>query len=209
MKLYSVFDPEFRNYGRVVSGFDTESFLQILARRECPEGVVYEPSDPELEALPEAACIQQNLFGRIPIQIGYTNGHCKKMNALEYHKSSEFNAADQDVIMFLALRQEANDDFTVDTRQVKAFLLPRGVLIELYATTLHYAPCQTSQEGYRCIVVLPKGTNLPIAPDPQAKGESRLITAVNKWLIGHPDGQLDPDAFLGLTGENLTIDMIE
>ena len=111
--------------------------------------------------------------------------------------------------MFLALRQEANDDFTVDTRQVKAFLLPRGVLIELYATTLHYAPCQTSQEGYRCIVVLPKGTNLPIAPDPQAKGESRLITAVNKWLIGHPDGQLDPDAFLGLTGENLTIDMIE
>lgn len=87
---------------------------------------MYEPSDPELEALPEASWIQQNLFGRIPIQIGYTNGHCKKMNALEYHKSSEFNASAKDVIMFLALRQEANEDFTVDTQQVKAFLLPRG-----------------------------------------------------------------------------------
>lgn len=207
MKLYSVFDPEFRIYGRVVPNFNTEPFLQVLARRECPEGVVYKPSDPELEALPEAASLQQSLFGRMHVQIGYTNGHCKKMNALEYHKSSEFNAADQDVILFLALRQELDEAFTLDTRQVKAFLLPRGVLIEVYATTLHYVPCQTSQAGYRCIVVLPKGTNLPLSPDPQAEGEARLITAVNKWLIGHPEGQLDPGTFIGLTGENLTSDM--
>ena len=36
-------------------------------------------------------------------------------------------------------------------------------------------------------------------------GEDRLLTAVNKWLIGHPEGDLDEGAFLGLKGVKIDI----
>ena len=39
---------------------------------------------------------------------------------------------------------------------------------------------------------------------PEAKGESRLLTAVNKWLIAHEDAQIE-GAVNGLKGENITI----
>ncbi len=31
------------------------------------------------------------------------------------------------------------------------------------------------------------------------------MTAVNKWLVGHPEGGLDDGCFLGLKGENLSV----
>lgn len=203
MKIYDVQDTEFKEYGCVVNGYAAEQFLEVLANRDCPEGVIYEPSDTELESLPVAKEMQETVCGRIPIQIGYTNGHCKKMNALEYHKSSEFNVADQDVILFLTRRQELDENFRMDTSKVKAFRIPRGVMVELYAGTLHYAPCQTSRAGYRCIVVLPRGTNFPVKIQTESRGEERLMTAVNKWLVGHPEGGLEPEVYIGLTGKNL------
>lgn len=202
MKIYSVYDPEFAAYGRVVDGFDIQPMLDVLANRECPEGVVYEPSDAELEALPVAKDIQNVLYGTLPIQIGYTNGHCRKMNALEYHRDSEFNAADTDIILLLALRADLSPEFTMDTSKVKAFKLPKGVLVEVFATSLHYAPCQDNDDGYRCIVVLPRGTNMPISRDKLIGSEDKLMTATNKWLIGHPDGGLDEGTFIGFTGPN-------
>ena len=205
MKIYSVYDPEFRAYGRVVDGFDTEPLLEVLSRRECPEGVVYNPSDAELEALPVGQQIQQILYGTLPIQIGYTNGHNKKLNALEYHRDSEFNVADVDIILMLAGRWDLDENFCMDTEKVKCFRIPRGVLVEVYATTLHYAPCQATEEGYRCIVVLPRGTNHPLKRDSFVGSEDRLMTDTNKWLIGHPEGGCAEGTFLGLSGENLEV----
>ncbi|MDO4338189.1 MAG: DUF4867 family protein [Eubacteriales bacterium] len=205
MKIYDVYDAEFKDYGCVIEGYAAEQFLEVLAQRECPDGVVYKPSDKELEGLPAAKEIQETLCGRMPIQIGYTNGHCRKMNALEYHKSSEINVADQDIILFLALRQELDESFRMDTDKVKAFRVPRGVMVEIYATTMHYAPCQTTDAGYRCIVILPRGTNLPVKIQTEAKGEHRLMTATNKWLLGHPEGGLEEGTYMGLTGKNLEV----
>lgn len=54
------------------------------------------------ETHPVSAQIGRELFGRMPIQVGRTGGHCRKMNALEYHKSSEVNVADRKVILFPA-----------------------------------------------------------------------------------------------------------
>lgn len=203
MKILSINDPKFKEFGRIVRGFDASSILEVLSKRECPaDSVIYNPSDPEIESLPAAHEIQEKLYGKMPIQIGYTNGHCRKMNALEYHRDSEFNVADQDIILFLGRRQDLEDDFTLNTEKVKAFRVPKGVMVEIYATSLHYAPCQTNENGYRCIVVLPRGTNYPVEINVNGVDEERLMTATNKWLIGHPDGGCDEGTFIGLVGDN-------
>lgn len=83
--------------------------------------------------------------------------------------------------------------------------MPAGTLIEVYATTLHYAPCHTKDDGFRCVVVLPKGTNEELkAPAPEGEGEEKLLFAKNKWLLGHPEGGLSERAWIGLKGENIT-----
>lgn len=202
MRIYSVYDAPFSEYGRVVEGVEIDPLLEALRRRPCPEDVVYVPSDAELEGMPAAREIQDRLCGGMPIQIGYTNGHNRKMNALEYHKSSEFNAATEDIVLLLGRRQDLDPSFRMDTGLVKAFRVPKGVMVELYATALHYAPCQTGEAGYRCIVVLPRGTNLPLPSGERRAGEDRLLAAVNKWLIGHPEGGCAGGTFLGLSGEN-------
>lgn len=206
MKIYNVTDPEFKEYGRIVDGIDVTELVAELGKTECPaDSVVYNPTVPAFEALPVAQVIQDVLCGTLPIQIGYTNGHNRRLNALEYHRSSEFNVAEQDIILLLARRQDLAEDFTMDTSLVKAFRVPAGVLVEVYATTLHYAPCQVDEGGYRCIVVLPKGTNYPLHRTEFTGSEDRLMTDTNKWLIAHPDGGRDPGAFVGLTGENLEV----
>ena len=49
-----------------------------------------------------------------------------------------------------------------------------------------------------------RGTNEALPFAPEAKGESRLLTAVNKWLIAHEDAEIE-GAVNGLKGENITI----
>lgn len=205
MDILSVYSPEFSTFGCIHYGYDCEPLLHVLSKRPCPADVMYVPSDEELEASPVAKHLQSTLCGQMPIQIGFTNGHCRKMNALEYHKSSELNVAADDVILFLATRQDLEGNFTIDAAKVRAFLLPKGVLIEIYATTLHYAPCQTSDAGYRCIVILPKGTNLPLAESTRISAEDQLLAANNKWLIGHPEGGLPDGSFIGIRGKNLEV----
>ena len=76
--------------------------------------------------------------------------------------------------------------------------------MELYATTLHYAPCSAKESGFRCVIVLPKDTNLELDFTSAAEGEDKLITAKNRWLIAHEDAKIN-GAFCGLKGENITL----
>ena len=67
MKIYSIHDPEFARYGKVLSGYDTEALLKTLdVVTPLPAGVEYVPSQPELEALPIAdflkICSQARFF---------------------------------------------------------------------------------------------------------------------------------------------------
>lgn len=208
MKIYSVNDPEFREYGRVVKGYDLSELLAGMEKTPCPEdGTVYVPGDPELEKLAVSKEIEEQLYGFLPIQVGYCNGHNRLLNALEYHRSSEFNiAVGEDAILILARQQDISEDHKLDTATCKAFCVPAGTMVEVYATTLHYAPCQTSDAGFRVVVILPKGTNYDLPKELVVKdGEERLMTATNKWLLAHPDGGQNPKAFIGLTGENLSV----
>ena len=90
--------------------------------------------------------------------------------------------------------------------RVKAFRVPAGAAVEVYGTTLHYAPCQTEKTGFRVAVVLPKGTNTekPVF-EPQSE-EDTWMTARNKWLLAHPDSsEAKTGAHIGLTGKNIDI----
>lgn len=205
MKILSVTDSAFRKYGRVVKGIDFSELVQKLNdSTPLPEGVVYEPSIAEFEALPVAAEVQDKLYGELDIQIGYCNGHNAMLNALEYHRSSEINVAATDAVLMLGWQQDITDDFTYDTDKVEAFLVPAGTAVEVYATTLHYAPCNPDNKGFKVGVILPKGTNYPLAKEHKDL-EDALITATNKWLIGHAEGGLDAGAHIGLIGKNLNI----
>lgn len=206
MKLLSVNSPEFKAYGKVVDNVDLAPLLEQLKKTPVTEGVVYEPSVEALESTDTYRQLTEVTYGRMPIQIGYCNGHNSMLNALEYHKDSEINVAATDAILLLGLRGEIEDDYTYDTANVKAFLLPAGTAVEIYATSLHYAPCGVAGEGFQVAIVLPRGTNYPLPEGRVATaGEDRLMTAVNKWLIGHPEGGLDEGSFLGLKGENLSV----
>ena len=207
MQIYSVTDPKFKKYGKVVEGVD---FSELIAKmEECtplPEGVEYVPGLAELEALPAAKELSVKVYGEMPIQVGYCNGHNCMLNALEYHRDSEINIAATDAILMLGWQPDITDDFTYDTSLVEAFLVPKGTAVEVYATSLHYAPCGVDGNGFQVAIVLPKGTNYDLpAAKLKAEGEDKLITAVNKWLIGHPEGGLAEGSFLGLKGENLTV----
>lgn len=205
MKIQNVTDASFRKYGKVLAGYDLAALIKEMKHTPVPEDVVYVPSVEELEALDCAAELKNKGFGGIPIQIGYCNGHNKKLNAVEYHRCSEINVAVTDLVLLIGCQQDITDEFTYDTSKIEAFLVPAGTAIEVYATTLHYAPCNVSEGGFQCVVVLPKGTNTDINFPLPKTGEDKLMTAKNKWLIAHEEAAIE-GAFNGLCGENITIE---
>lgn len=204
MQIYEVTDMRFRKYGKVVRNIDFSTLTEAMKKTPVPEDVVYEPSISELEALPVAKELETVFYGELPIQIGYCNGHNELLNAVEYHRSSEINLAATDAVLMLGLEADVTEDFTYDTSKMEAFLVPAGTAVEIYATTLHYAPCHVKEDGFQVAVILPKGTNYPLE-EKHAGGEDALLAAKNKWLIGHAEGGLPEGSHIGLVGKNLNL----
>ena len=207
MTILPISDPAFASYGKVLEGYDTQDLLRTLeAATPLPEGVEYVPSQPELESLPLTAQLSSNAYGGMPIQMGWCNGHNTKLNCLEYHRDSELNVGVQDFILLLAKREEMADG-RLDTGKVEAFLCPAGTLVEVYATTLHYAPCSAKAgEGFQVAIVLPKGTNLDKPAILAGNQEDQCLWARNKWLLAHKDSsEAAQGAPVRLDGENIDI----
>lgn len=204
MKIYSITDEKFKKYGRVVTGIDFTELVNAMEQTPCPEDVVYVPGEEALEALPVMKELTDKTYGELPVQIGYCNGHNCMLNALEYHRSSEINVAATDAILILGSQQDITEDFTYDTALAEAFLVPAGTAVEVYATTLHYAPCGVDGAGFKVTIVLPKGTNLALEKKHEG-GEDSHLTAKNKWLLGHPEGGLPEGSPMGLIGKNLNV----
>ena len=206
MEILKVTDAEFKTYGKVLEGYDMTDLLKAMEHAPLPlDEVIYEPSIEELEGLKIADEMKERAYGGLEIQIGYCNGHNKKLNAVEYHRNSEINVAVTDLVLLIGHQQDIEPDHTYDTSKIEAFLVPAGTGIEVYATTLHYAPCHVNEGGFQCVVVLPKGTNTDLTFQTEKMGEDSLMTAKNKWLIAHEDAKI-AGAFNGLKGENITID---
>ena len=158
MQILKVTDEAFRQYGKVIKDLDVSDIITAMSETPCPDDVVYEPSIESLEACKSAQSVSDSLYGGMPIQIGYCNGNNHKLNGLEYHRDSEVNIAVTDLILLIGSEQDIENG-KYDTSKVEAFLVPAGTVIEVYATTLHYAPCNANDGGFKCVVALPKGTN--------------------------------------------------
>lgn len=208
MDLYSVFDPAFRAYGQVVTGLDgaVAELLHVLKDAPHGRGVDYVPEYAPLQELPAMAEIREHCYGGMPIQLGWCNGYNTKLNCLEYHRDSEVNVGARDFILLLG-KQDEIENGVLDTGKVKAFRVPAGMAVEVYATTLHYAPCHTNAaEGFCTAVVLPRGTNTEKPSVVQRGGEDALLWARNKWLLAHAaSDEAAQGAYVGLAGENIDI----
>ena len=188
MKILPVSDPSFQNYGQVLEGYDLKELLATLDKvTPCPEGVDYVPEQAELQTLPIEKELRNNAYGGMPIQLGWCNGHNTKMNCLEYHRDSELNVGTEDFILLLAKREDLVNG-ELDADKVVAYYCPAGVMVEVYATTLHYAPCSAKKgQGFKVVIVLPKGTNLAKPEITVKNPEDEILWAANKWLLAHAD----------------------
>ena len=208
MKIQSVSDDAFRTYGRVVDGYDYKLLLERLedTTPKPADSVIYVPSDAGLEDTPAYAQLRDNCYGGMPIQIGFCNGTNTKLNCFEYHRDSEIDIAADDAILLVARQQDIIDG-RIDSSKTEAFLCPKGTAVELYATTLHYAPCSARKgEGFRVVIVLPKGTNEDAPEIKVTNDKDKYLWARNKWLLAHPDSAEAADgAQAGITGENVDI----
>ncbi len=212
MKINSVYSKKFRKYGRILTGYDTSALVETLVAKtaEPKDSTIYEPSQADLEALPIAKEFSDKAYGGMPIQLGFCNGNNTKLNCLEYHRGSELNIPADDIILLLASAQDIEKN-KLSTEKVEAFRVPAGMVVEIYETTLHYAPCNDlidgkKTDGFRVVIVLPKNTNTAKPEIKPANDEDQLLWARNKWLIAHPDSsEAKQGAVVGLTGQNIDI----
>ncbi len=209
IEILPVTDPAFAEYGAVWSNVDpalTAQIAQALDRlTPLPQATDYVAQDAVLQGLEAAHALAPTLFGGLDVQFGWCNGHNLKLNCLEYHRSSEFNLGVGDFVLLLAKQSDIVAG-ALDTARVKAFRVPANTLVEVYATTLHYAPCQVSDAGFKVLVALPAGTNLDAPAQHVAAGDADLLWAANKWLLAHPESaEAAQGAPVRLTGENISL----
>ena len=196
--MKAITDCAFAEFGRVLCGVATEEICTYMQKYENQAGVTYIASDSEMECMAIARYFTEEVFGEMPLQIGACFGVNRRMDAMEYHNCSEVNVAATDLILFLGRRQDVVADGTYDTAKAEQFFVPAGTVFEMYATTLHYAPCGVDGAQFRAVIVLPRGTNTKL----EKAHEDKMLVAKNKWLIGHPDAGLPEGTWLGLCGEN-------
>ncbi len=201
--FFTVFDDAFLEFGKVIKGINTTEIVSVAKNFRNPkESSMYLPSEPSFETLDIAKTIQNDLFGFMPTQVGYCYGYSNFLNATEWHSSSEINIATTDLVLILGQRKDIIDN-KIDSSKFKAFFVPQGTMIEVYATSIHFCPCQVDDNGFGCVVALPKGTNTPLEEQPHDK----LLFRKNKWILSHVDNKnlIDRGVVAGIYGENFKI----
>ncbi|TDB50164.1 MULTISPECIES: DUF4867 family protein [Bacillaceae] len=206
LSFYHVEEKQFKNYGKVITDYNFDEIKAYMEEIQIPsEGNIYVASDSIMEEKSLKKQIEANSYGQMPIQIGYCNGLNTSLNGLEYHQGNEINFAVTDMVLLLGKVQDISEGL-YDSKNVDAFFIPEGTAVELYGTTLHFAPCKVTDEGFKTIVILPKGTNEPLAGGVDSKSD-QLLFMKNKWLLAHPDRKIliDKGAHPGIKGDNIQV----
>ena len=206
---------EFERYCRVLRGYDPSEVV-ARARAILPrsEDIVYEPSVPALEEpAPFNRAMVQEVYGGMPVQVGWCYGKNLQMAGLEYHQGTEIVVCLSDAVLLVGHLQDVafGDDITYDTSKVAAFYAPEGSVIEVFPWCLHFAPIHVSEGGsFATLVYLPRGTNEPLTYQVGKVGESRLLFAVNKWLIVHPGASalVADGAYPGMVGDDIFVNPV-
>ena len=206
LDILHVEDPQFARYGTLHPTIHLPEMRQVLSSVERTEFEHYVPCEERLRSLPEADQFKDGLFGQVPCQIGWYYGNCDRLNAVEYHKCSEVLYEYEDCVLILGLLWDMRDG-GLDTSAMRVFYVPANTCVELYATTLHFAPCRAGQAPVMQIVAQSLGTNTPLLkPARTAEAEDRYLLQRNKWLLVHPEfAASEPEAAVGLRGKNLAV----
>lgn len=202
IEIFGIKDKEFKKYGKVLN-IDTSEIVSACEKIGIQqEGTSYEPSVSTLEQLDCAAELKEIALGGCAVQIGLCKGKNSLMNALEYHKSSEINIAATPLVLIMGLVYELDgNDFSAE--KANAFYLEKGDAVEVFSTSMHFCPCQVSDNGFSCVVVLPEGTNTDLETAPKDK----LLFKMNKWIICHENNTVlqDKGIYGGIRGTNFEI----
>jgi hypothetical protein len=202
--IFEISDSEFQKYGRVLEGYNIKEITEYMKHKtEIPaEGNIYIPSDTEMEKLEIIKKIKKNIFGGLEVQAGYCNGNNTELNALEFHKSPEINIAVTDMMLILGKTGDIKEN-EYNIGKTEIFYIPQGTIFEVYGDTLHFSPCSADDRGFKCVVVLLRGTNTELSE----KAEDKLLFKKNKWIIIHKDFTrlADLGAHKGLKGSNIKI----
>jgi hypothetical protein len=209
LNIYSINDPIFKAYGKVLNACDFSQYTDYLEQHTIIPKLenTYIANDEDLFQVTKNIHAIHDTFGDVEVQMGYVNGNNNKLNALEYHKSSEINIAVTPLVLLLALQSDICNN-QLETKKVKAFYLPPSAVIEIHPKTLHFSPCKVSDGGFKCGVVLPLGTNTKfVKAKNDNDSENDLLFKTNKWLIAHEEHKkmIALGAFVGLIGKNIEI----
>lgn len=203
IKLYDINDKEFESFGRIINGLDVAEIIEVAKKTPNPDsGSSYLPSFENFEALSIAKQIENEYFGTMPTQIGYCWGHSNFLNATEWHTSSEINIAVTPLVIIVGHIWDIKNG-KIDSSDFKAFYVPAGTVLETYATTLHFCPCEVNEDGFGWVVGLPEGTNTDLT----AEKTDPILFRKNKWIIAHIDNESlkAKGVVAGITGTNYEI----
>jgi len=214
VEVKSVFNDSFKSFGRVIEGFDLSSMISYMSETPLPDrGNIYLASDPLLEKIDTVKEIKSVIYGGMPIEVGYCNGKNRNINGFEYHKGSELNIAIDPFMLCLGHTWDIRSGNKFYEDDIHLFFVPAGTMIEMFETTLHLSPICAQSDGFRDIVILPRGTNTALSMEEKEMAgraldhgfkEAGLLLQKNKWVIACPDRKplIDQDAFPGFVGEN-------
>jgi hypothetical protein len=208
LKIYEISDKDFERFGRVISNKSYSEFISCLdTSTEFPnEGNIYIADDVKFQEALLSNDTCNEVFGGINLQYGYCNGQNTKLNALEYHKSSEINIAATPLVLLLGSINDLEGNY-YNTNNIKAFYLPEGTVVEIYPQVLHFAPCKIEDQGFKCGVILPKGTNTEFISAKDDNNQNRYLFKTNKWLLAHEEctRMIQLGAKIGIVGKNIEI----
>ena len=207
MKIFSVTDPEFKPYGRVVTGLDTAKaeILAALANTPLPAATDYVAEDAALQELPTAVEVSEHLFGGMPCQLLVQ----RSQHLFELPGIPPRQRVQSGYRRFCAVACQAGGNRGRQAGHRQGQGVPRpgrhtgGSL--RHDAALRALPCGRSQ-GFRVLVALPKGTNTAKPAIKNDGGDDPQLWACNKWLLAHPDSaEAKAGAYVGLVGENVHI----
>ncbi len=203
MKIRNVTDPEFQDYGYVLSLNTDEIVSYLKEKAEMPkENNIYVRDDKDMKTLAGIHEIHEKVYGLGDIEVGYCNGYNSLLNCMEYHACPEVDIAADDLVLLLARPKDLKDGI-LDSKDVEAFLVKKGEAVCLYPYTMHFSPCKLSDNGFRCAIILSDKTNMDLDQDV----DDETLWKVNKWLLAHKDSkQATLGAYVGIVGENIKVE---
>jgi hypothetical protein len=210
--ILRVEDKEFLRFGRVCRDCPCEGLLKamdegITVGQETPRA---EASAPREACPAELGCIAREMFGGSQeLRLEWSYGRNTRLTAMEYHKCPEAVVAGSDVLMLLGSVCEISwPAGTFDLSLTKAFLVPRGTVLEISPWCLHGMPIHVrEEEGFRCVAILPRGAREPLDPNTRRDGEARLLVGRNTYLIAHSEDEAarGSGAHIGLMGRAIRL----